>query len=58
MDLQHKRIRARKAALERELELAKAKRDKAIDELIELRVDLRDVERQIATLDAATKSEP
>ena len=46
-------IRANKDELERELALAIAKHDKAVDELIELRVDLRDVERQIAALDAA-----
>lgn len=52
MDLR-KHIRATKANLERELALAIHRRDKTLDELIELKVDLRDVERQIAALDAA-----
>lgn len=44
-------LRDEKAKLERDLALAIAERDKLVDQLIEVRVDLRGVERQIAALD-------
>lgn len=54
MDLQ-KLLRAHKAELERNLAWAEAERDRLANRQIERAVDLRDVERQIAALDADPK---
>jgi len=46
-----KLLRDEKAKLECDFALAIAERDKLVDQLIEVRVDLRDVERRLAALD-------